>query len=330
MIFRRTLAVFGLTAALSWLAPPAIAQIRADSDAARRHFDEGVRMLDAARFRDALVELEAARRLDPRWSVYFNLALAQRGLGMNRAALGSLQHYLELDHNVRRNAEAHRYVQELTAGLAHVEFELTPVSARARIDDEDVPADARRFDVDPGSHRIVVSANGFSSETRTVDLAAGNSLDLRVTLVAVASSQPAPSAVASGPPSSMPVAAPVTTTAHLHVDTDVPTAIVRIDGRDLGTGTADLDTEGGTHTVDVVASGRRTYHTQLTVRPGERLTLRADLPGAGSHGLAIGLGVSAGAVVVGGVIAAVVLGLQVRPAVYRGPWGTIAPKPEER
>ncbi len=329
MSLHRTIALLGLTAALSCLSAPAMAQTRADSDAARRHFDQGVRLLDAARFRDALVELDAARRLDPRWSVYFNLALAQRGLGMDRAALDSFQHYLQLDHDVRRNAEARHYVAELTAALAHVEFDLTPPDARVRIDDEDVPAGARHFDVDPGPHRIVVSASGFSSETRTADLSAGNSLELHVALVPAAVSPPPATSVAFAQPSSAPNAAPMMSPSHIHVVASVPTAVVRIDGRDVGTGTADLDTEAGTHAIDAVAPGRRSVHMQITVRPGERLSVRAELPGSGSNGLIIGIGVGVGAVVVAGVVTAVVLGMQTRP-VYQGSWGTIQPKPAAR
>src|SRR6187399_432302 len=80
-----------------------------DLEEARRHFDVALECYSRGRYRDAIAELEAARRLDPAGKdLVYNLALVHEKLGELEVALAYLRRYLgmERDPDERARTEA--------------------------------------------------------------------------------------------------------------------------------------------------------------------------------------------------------------------------------
>lgn len=321
---RRNLGILLLsTSALCAFVPIASAQTPPAAEG-RRHFEQGLQYLNAGRFHDAAGEFEASLRIERRASVYYNLGLAQRGVGANRAAITAFRAYLAMDHDPSHVALSNRYIEELTASLGHVDLVIAPAAAHVRVDDEDVAPGTSRVDVDPGSHRIRIEAEGYAPENRTLEVGQRSAVEVRVTLVATpATATASATPVAPSGPVATPEPIPA---AHLRVESNVAAATIRIDGRDVGTGTADLETEAGTHSIEATAPHRQTYRAQVTVHPGERLRVSASLAGEPlATGVLVGVGVGAGVIVVGAVILGVVLATTPR-APYEGTWGTVTPR----
>ena len=63
-------------------------------------------------------------------------------------------------------------VRELGAGLGRMVLEIEPPTARVMIDGVAARAN-ESVEVDPGRHVVIAEAEGFASETRTVEVARG-------------------------------------------------------------------------------------------------------------------------------------------------------------
>ncbi len=268
---------------------------------AREHFQRGVQLIQDARWLDAIAELEAARDLRVTPPVLYNLGLAQRAVGRNREAVRSFRAFLELagpsrNPDLARQAEA--YVRDLAAALGRLELRIEPDSATLEVDGRAIERSGTHLEVDPGRRVIVARAEGFATETRAVDVLRGGTTVVVVRMV--------PTAIA----------------ARLHVAANVPSALIRIDGHDVGFGTADENLRPGHHVIEVRAPRHTTFQREYDAFEGTDTTIRAVLQDQRTvfeHPL---FWVGTGVVAVAAVVTAVVL-LSGTDDPYRGSWGLV-------
>jgi tetratricopeptide (TPR) repeat protein len=85
---------------------------------ARRHFDAALECYSRGRYRDAIAELEQARRLDPSGKdLVYNLALVHEKLGELEQALGYLRHYLAMETDPEERARTEASIARLEGAL---------------------------------------------------------------------------------------------------------------------------------------------------------------------------------------------------------------------
>ncbi|MFO0561212.1 MAG: hypothetical protein U0269_24555 [Polyangiales bacterium] len=190
MIAHHTRAAVALCAALSLTATMARAQTAAQTDPrdaeARAHFERGLSLVQQARWADAVGELEAARAIRAVPAVLFNLGVAHRALGHNLRAIENFRAYLAAvpaGGVSNRESEVQTYINDLTAGVARIRFELQPANVTITLDGEGLAPDTREREVDPGTHVVTLSAPRFRSRQETVQLAPGASTTVRASLV---------------------------------------------------------------------------------------------------------------------------------------------------
>jgi tetratricopeptide (TPR) repeat protein len=121
----RTLLAGGLCVALLGSPTPAIAQgpeATADATAAARaHFAKGRDLYQAGSYREAIIELDAARALDPHAKeLVYNLAIVHEKLGNIDEALRYAKIYLQMDLDPAERTRAEGYVKRLEGAKAEV------------------------------------------------------------------------------------------------------------------------------------------------------------------------------------------------------------------
>ena len=279
-------------------APPTEADAARDS--ARAHFQRGVGYIEAERWADAITELRAAQELRVTASVMYNLGLAYRAVGRNREAMAAFREFTRLSGaaaNPEIAARVDAYTRELGAGLTRIALEIEPPTARVVIDGAAARAN-ESVEVDPGRHVVLAEAEGFASETRTVEVARG--AQTRVVLRMV------PSVLSS----------------RVTVRAEPPGAVVRIDGQTVGFGTVEETVRAGPHSLDVSAPGYTPLRRTFEALAGQTQTIRATL--GSNRGVAdspwFWVGVSA--VAVGAGVAAWFLLQDLAPP-YQGTLGAV-------
>lgn len=98
--------------------PSAAAPSREALEEARRHFDVALECYSRGRYRDAIAELEQARRLDPAGKdLVYNLALVHEKLGELAQALAYLRRYLEMETDPDERARTEASIVRLEGAL---------------------------------------------------------------------------------------------------------------------------------------------------------------------------------------------------------------------
>lgn len=249
---QRAMPWIALTAALAaWTRAPRVwSQAQPTQGANTSHegprewFDRGLAALDAGRFDDAIRAFERSYALRPSPVVLYNLGLALRGTGRIREAVSALERFAQRPADGTTAAQLSAVQQEITrlrSSLATLELDVTPRAARAVIDAGEVLPTRGSVQVDPGTHTVSLSLDGYRAETRLLNLARGRTASL------VAQLEPSDSSP------------------HLQVESNVATAIVLVDDREIGHGSADAVTTEGAHSVVVRAPGYREVRRTLRV-----------------------------------------------------------------
>ena len=180
------LALVAVSAAPAHAQTSAPAPTEAQRAEARAHFHRATSFLRSNRWLDAIPELEAARALAVTPSVLFNLGLAQRAVGRLRASRENFRAFLQATPGVSPGTRAQvlDYLIELSASLGHLELHPTPDHVTVMLDGQPAPPPLADLEVDPGTHVVTVSASGFVSATRTVQVGIGQRVVLELQLVA--------------------------------------------------------------------------------------------------------------------------------------------------
>jgi tetratricopeptide (TPR) repeat protein len=195
------IAVGLLVAARGARAEPPSAAVVKD---AGTHFDRGVALYTDSDFRGALVEFRRAYDTAPNAAVLYNIGETYYQLQNYAAALTTLERYL-IDAGA---AAAHR--REVEQTIAILKARVGALAITTNVDDceiaiDDAPAGrtplAAPIVVSVGSRKLTVSHAGRPSETRQVDVAAGDVVAIAVSLAEPVAPAPVSPPVRTAPAS---------------------------------------------------------------------------------------------------------------------------------
>jgi len=178
-------------------APDALAR-----DEARARFERGVAFIQAERWADAITELQRAREIRATPAVLYNLGLAYRAVGRNRDVTATFAEFLRgatPATSPELVARARAYQSEAAAGVARLDLQVEPPTARVIVDGT-LSLTRLGVALDPGRHVVVAEAPGYASQTRAIDLRRGARLLLTLRLTPVSSGAAPAATVHPAPP----------------------------------------------------------------------------------------------------------------------------------
>lgn len=279
------------------LAPGAHAQAPPE---ARASFEQGVRLLQDARYAEAAAALERSLALRESPSVLYNLALAYRGTGAYLRSIATFERFLAASpEREPLRQDAATITAELRRALGRVSLVLRGLADEVRLDDRVLGP--RELDVvltlDPGRHVFEARRAGYQPATREVTLSPGANETVELDVIG----QPLP--------------------ATLDVQVSVDDAVIVLDGTERGRGRFSGEVAPGAHTLEVRASSHQPERRTLDLAPGRRervvITLAARPGIATRWWFWTGTAVVVAGLVVGGVL----LFSGTEPPV-QGSWGT--------
>lgn len=263
--------------------PPSSADSNGAKAEARVKYAQGVELVKSSQWSDALVAFEAAAKLYPNASITLNIGACERALGRYVRARSTLQRALDEaaatpgslpDSSV---VEAKGFIAEIDRVLARATVTVEPPEAAIAVDGrplaelEPTPgadpivaagvlppgpgraAPARQFVLvlDPGAHVITLARKGYTDVVVNRSFAPGSSTSLVLELDRL----------------------PAT----LRVTSSQAGSIVRVNDADVGPAPVDVLRPAGSYRVLVQREGFVPYSTQVTVKAGEEVKLRASL-----------------------------------------------------
>ncbi|TMA25455.1 MAG: PEGA domain-containing protein [Deltaproteobacteria bacterium] len=125
-----------------------------------------------------------------------------------------------------------------------------PGGAAVTLDGKEVGLTPWAAEMRPGNHRVAVAAKGYLKEERLVAVQPNRDVDLTFAL----NRSPGP--------------------ARLHVETEPPEAQVTVDGNPLGTSPLNSEVTPGEHELQITLEGYKTIGQQLSLDPGQQLSLK--------------------------------------------------------
>jgi hypothetical protein len=299
---RRAALAFALTLSLA-----SHAHAQRGPNPARDAFDRGINALEAQRYVDALAAFEESYRLRPAPVALYNVAVSLRGLGRIREAISTFERYLaapERGMDRARLASIRSELDELRRQVVSLRLTLNPSTATLLVDGRPAQSQSDALQMDPGRHVIEVSAEGYRTSRREVDLRPGATVVLEVSLESLGLGR-------------------------LVITPSVSSAVVRVDGREWGAGPVDRLIAPGEHEIDVRAprydAFRRTV--RITGDGVTRIDATLATEGSGTRAWLVPTLIGAG-VLVAGATAATAIYLTATPAPRTVSWGTfdIAPR----
>ncbi len=224
---------------------------------AQLQYELGAEMYRQRRLPEALERFLSSHRLVPNPNVAFNVAQIYALIGRPAEAYNWYEEHLSfrLEEGAR---DAGQQAQAALAGqVAVVEVATDPPGADVYVDREDlgsVGRAPRRIAVAPGPRRILVRYAGHAPAEASVTAELGRTADLRLRLSRLEG--------------------------EVHVESDPPGAIVRLEGNEEILGTTPLSTTLplGALRLVVAAPGRIEQTRALEVRGGETVRVEVELP----------------------------------------------------
>lgn len=253
---------------------------------ARARFQRGVEMIRNGQWSEAIAELEVARDLRATPPVHYNLALAQRAVGRYRAAAQSLRAFLRTvsaSADPALVSQAESLLQDSAAAVCRLEITVDQPMAIVRVDGSVVDLTRGAIDLDPGEHTVAASAEGYASSERRVRLSRGSNSVASLSMVRA------------------------NELSYLRVEANIPEALIRIDGREIGHGSIDEIVRAGRHTVDVLGPHHHPFQRDIESIVGQRQTIRASLSDRRTVFDSPWFWVTTGVLVAAGVTTAVIL-----------------------
>jgi tetratricopeptide (TPR) repeat protein len=204
MICRRSLAAVALASCLVHGALGSVAAAAPTDSAfkeASKHFQRGVTLYNEADYRAALVEFRRAYEIAPNAAVLYNLGQTYYQLQNYAAALVTLERYLtESPPNAGHRREVEQTIDTLGARVGKIAVTTDLADCEITVDDELV---GRTPLGDPlvvsiGRRKVTAMRQGRAAETRFVDVAAGDTVKLSLSLIDANGRNGAPGASAGG------------------------------------------------------------------------------------------------------------------------------------
>ncbi|AKU94751.1 TonB-dependent receptor [Labilithrix luteola] len=257
-------------------------EARADDDAdrARSAFTEGTVLVEKAQWAEALTAFERARAVRKHPVTTFNMAACERAMGhYTRARQLYLEALAEHEGGAKEHrllpaslvSEAHAILGELDRMLVRFKLTVEPAESTLAIDGRPLfpsgtdlvagirspgpgePAPRGTFTVvlDPGLHILMFSRRGFRDTTVSRSFSAGESGSLNFEL------------------SRLP--------ATIKISASEPSALVAVNGVDVGPAPVDVLRPAGLYRVLVRRDGFVPYESQVTVEAGQEAAMRATL-----------------------------------------------------
>jgi tetratricopeptide (TPR) repeat protein len=159
-----------LLIALLWPAP-AHAQEAPHEARAKMHNKLGLEYVDQGELLKAIEEFKKAYQAHPRSKYLSNTARAYELIGRLRDALYYYERAAAETNNINRKARISATLEIVRKRLAVLTVKPTPEDALVEVDGSpDLCAAGKPCYLDPGEHRIRVSAPGYTTETRKVKL----------------------------------------------------------------------------------------------------------------------------------------------------------------
>lgn len=281
---RRSVAALLISFALGFALHAAGAPADPSLTEARAEFARGTDLVRDARWAEALAAFERSAVLRPHAITRFNIGACLRGMGRYTRARVALREALErnAEHAGELPAalvkEAEAFLGEIDQLVARVQLSVAPADAAIAVDGQPLredpgptpragvrmiagilppgpgavlPAPSVQVALDPGPHVFLVTRKGYANIVVNRSFAAGSSgaLDLRLDH----------------------------SPASLHVGANAEAAVVTLDGLDVGAVPVELIRPAGTHRLTVRKEGFVPYNTDIALRPGERVSVKADL-----------------------------------------------------
>jgi len=248
---------------------PAAARAQAESPSAasvaeaRSLFERGLAAADAERWGEAVELFRRARDVVERPSIVFNLGQALMRLGQSSEARAALERFIVIADPAADRADAdvaRRLLGELGATQGTLELAVEPADSLVELDGAPVEGTGaeRVLTLDPGRHRLSVTADGYRPDRFEVSVLAG-SRERRSTILERLPTRPA------------------TLVVHANENSEV-----RIDGLLAGRGEVEREVDPGAHRVLVVDGGTTVLERELTLSEGERVVLDAIVSRGGS------------------------------------------------
>jgi hypothetical protein len=214
----------------------------------RRAFEEGVRLFSRRDYQAALARFEASRAVRETATVVFNIAGCLRALGKNAEALRAYERFEELRADrmdERQRQEVARARDELGGRVTFVTLALEPTDAEVTVDDR--PIARWPHAVDPGTEvRIGARRQGYEPGEQRVR-----------------PERPGPLSVTMRLRQQM---------GRLRIDASEAGAVVRIDGREVGTTPWQGEVLPGRREVRVEVDGRGTAVEHVEVAAGQEVS----------------------------------------------------------
>ena len=191
-VLRRGLLLCALS--LTALAPRAANAQSSGVEEGRTRFARGIDLYKEGNFHAALAEFRAAHAAAPSYRIHYNLGQTLYQLQDYAGAVRAFEQYLREGADkveADRKKEVDADLEKLRPRVAQLIFTVNASGVEVSIDDEP----RGRLGKDPllvsaGRRRIAVTASGFQTETRVLDVAGTQRLDLTFELKPIASSAP--------------------------------------------------------------------------------------------------------------------------------------------
>lgn len=216
---------------------------------ARTHFQNGVKLFQDGNFPGAIAEFEASYRLKAGPGALKNIALCQKALFRYGEAVETLNRVLSL-HASELTAEDKTAIDtaiaELTALVGSIEIKVTPHDARVFVDGRYVDPKERAAGVqlNTGEHAITADAAGYSKLQKSIRVAGGQKnvlVELALTPIA----------------------------GFVHIKTQDPEAAIAIDQKPLSFGEWNGAVNAGRHYFQVYKRGFNSYERAFVVEVGK-------------------------------------------------------------
>lgn len=173
-------------AVVALLAVAAVA-LAEDTAKAREAFLKGQTLYTASKYKEALAKFEESYAAKPHPATVFNIARCQDQLGDFVKAMTSYKEYLrqspqasDADDVVKAIATIEQKLQ--AKGSQHLLVYVDPATARVSIDGKDIGVSPAAAAIPPGSHKVVITAEGFDAYERTFAMSASRSMEMTVSL----------------------------------------------------------------------------------------------------------------------------------------------------
>lgn len=222
---------------------------------AQRRFQRGIELFRGEQYEAALAEFLRANELSPHALTLFNIANTYARMNRYAEAIEYYERTLREDQRVlgaRRTEECRGALQRLRSLIATVTLTVNVPEAALTIDGEEAGEvrGGRELQLPAGTHEIELSAEGYLSESRELNLAGGMVTDVDVEL---------------------------TRMAILRVDAQISGADLLIDGRSVGQTPFEGEMPLGNHTFRVEHDGYQPWEGEVEGLPGRTVRVRTEL-----------------------------------------------------